>query len=245
MQRRPVSTRSQWQSEPAEPGVQLGAEFQVRAGLGTGMVALEGTKGTGHPLAPVAAAAPQVRSLEPASPSWPAVAVVAAAALVLLLPGHMNAGKSTLTAALIQAGCDYLGDESIGIRHNTLAAVAYPKPLSLDATSREFLGLHHTDFPTPRRPNSVPMSPFSPAMSAGSTRSSYRSTASRVSGPQPPRSTGGHQGAAGEHAEPRPQRWIWARHPVPARRTGPRHPCCPQRLVLPRQRPAQWRCPFA
>lgn len=66
---------------------------------------------------------------------------------VLLLPGHMDAGKSTLTAALIRAGCDYLGDESIGIRHDTLAAVAYPKPLSLDATSRKLLGLDDTDFP--------------------------------------------------------------------------------------------------
>jgi hypothetical protein len=66
---------------------------------------------------------------------------------VLVLPGRIDAGKSTLTAALIQAGCDYLGDESIGIRHDTLAAVAYPKPFTLDSTSRELLGLRETEYP--------------------------------------------------------------------------------------------------
>jgi len=31
-----------------------------------------------------------------------------------VLPGAPDAGKSTLTAALVQAGCDYLDDELVG-----------------------------------------------------------------------------------------------------------------------------------
>ncbi len=60
---------------------------------------------------------------------------------ILLFPGVIDAGKSTLVAALIQAGCDYLGDESIGLRSPTLEAVGYPKPLTLDNGSRRVLGL--------------------------------------------------------------------------------------------------------
>lgn len=60
---------------------------------------------------------------------------------VVLVPGPIDAGKSTLTAALVQAGCDYLGDESIGIREGSLTAVAYPKPLTIDVPGRSFLGL--------------------------------------------------------------------------------------------------------
>jgi len=69
---------------------------------------------------------------------------------IWLLPGVMNAGKSTLVAALVQAGCDYLGDESIGVRAESLHAVGYPKPLSLDDSSCEVLGRPPSDgVPTP------------------------------------------------------------------------------------------------
>lgn len=60
---------------------------------------------------------------------------------VVLVPGRVDAGKSTVVGALLEAGCDYLGDESIGIRPGTLDAMAYPKPITLDANSRVVLGL--------------------------------------------------------------------------------------------------------
>lgn len=60
---------------------------------------------------------------------------------VLLVPGAVDAGKSTLIGALVRSGCDYLGDESIAVRPGTLDLIAYPKPLTLDATSRSVLGL--------------------------------------------------------------------------------------------------------
>lgn len=59
---------------------------------------------------------------------------------VLLLPAPSGAGKSTLAAALVQRGWDYLTDEAVGVRP-TLDAVAYPKPLALDAASRAVIGL--------------------------------------------------------------------------------------------------------
>lgn len=61
---------------------------------------------------------------------------------VLVLPGSVDAGKSTLTAALVQAGCDYLGDESIGVRQGTLFAVGYPKPMTMDRVSCDVLSLN-------------------------------------------------------------------------------------------------------
>ena len=60
---------------------------------------------------------------------------------VILITGPIDAGKSTLIAALIRAGSDYLGDESIGIDPSTIHAWAYPKPLTLDATSQRLTGL--------------------------------------------------------------------------------------------------------
>lgn len=66
---------------------------------------------------------------------------------LLLVPGRVDAGKSTVVAALVRAGCEYLGDESIGIRPGTLEAVAYAKPFTLDATSRELLSLPPSDAP--------------------------------------------------------------------------------------------------
>jgi hypothetical protein len=64
---------------------------------------------------------------------------------VVLFPAASGAGKSTLAARLSRAGWAYLGDEAIGVRigpdGRSPVAVAYPKPLSLDAASCEALGL--------------------------------------------------------------------------------------------------------
>lgn len=60
---------------------------------------------------------------------------------VIVVTGDSGSGKSTLVAALVTAGCDYLGDEHIGVRPGTLIAVGCPQPLRLDAGSRYLLSL--------------------------------------------------------------------------------------------------------
>ncbi len=78
---------------------------------------------------------------------------------VVVVSGPMNTGKSTLVAALLARGCDYLGDESIGIDASSLHAWAYPKPLTLDPTSQALVGLDPVGAPlTPgehRRPEQI------------------------------------------------------------------------------------------
>ncbi|MCP4083708.1 MAG: hypothetical protein GY745_01420 [Actinomycetia bacterium] len=54
-------------------------------------------------------------------------------AVVLAAPSGF--GKSTLTGALVLAGCGYLSDEAIGIDSNSLAARPYHKPLTLKSGS--------------------------------------------------------------------------------------------------------------
>ncbi len=60
---------------------------------------------------------------------------------VVVLPATSGSGKTTLTAALVRLGWDYATDEAVGVRSGSLMAVAYPKPLVLDAVSREVLRL--------------------------------------------------------------------------------------------------------
>ncbi len=60
---------------------------------------------------------------------------------IVVISGPIDAGKTTLIGALIQAGCDYLGDESIGIRSGSLHAIPYPKRMTMDGSTRAFLGL--------------------------------------------------------------------------------------------------------
>lgn len=52
---------------------------------------------------------------------------------VILMPGTINAGKSTLVAGLAAAGFDYLTDEFAVIDPDTLLVHAYPRPLNLGA----------------------------------------------------------------------------------------------------------------
>ena len=66
---------------------------------------------------------------------------------VVVFPAASGAGKSTMAGRLVRAGWAYLGDEAIGVLvgpdGRAPMAVAYPKPLSLDAVSCEVLGLEH------------------------------------------------------------------------------------------------------
>lgn len=60
---------------------------------------------------------------------------------IIVVTGPIDAGKSTLIAALIKAGCDYASDESIGIDPATRHAWAYAKPLTMSPVSQRLVGL--------------------------------------------------------------------------------------------------------
>ena len=53
----------------------------------------------------------------------------------VVLPAHMESGKTTLTAGLVRAGFDYLTDEAVVFDWDTLEIVPYAKPLSIDEGS--------------------------------------------------------------------------------------------------------------
>lgn len=75
------------------------------------------------------------------------------------IAGLADAGKSTLVAALVAAGCDYLGDEHLGITPGMLTVVGCPKPLRLDEASCQVLGIesgvNKTIDPTQLRPDAT------------------------------------------------------------------------------------------
>lgn len=60
---------------------------------------------------------------------------------VLLLLDHESAGKAPLTAALVQAGCDYVSDETVAVRPGSLAVLGYPKPLTVNEEAWRLLDL--------------------------------------------------------------------------------------------------------
>jgi hypothetical protein len=64
---------------------------------------------------------------------------------VVVVTGESGRGKSTLTAALVRAGGAYLTDELVIIDPGDLRVRPYPKPLDLDPTSLELLGLPPDD----------------------------------------------------------------------------------------------------
>jgi hypothetical protein len=61
---------------------------------------------------------------------------------VLLIAGVKGAGKSTLTAALVQRGARYVTDEVAVIDLPSGRLCTYPKPLDLAVDSLRLLGLH-------------------------------------------------------------------------------------------------------
>ena len=68
-------------------------------------------------------------------------AVVAGPRGSLVVPGHSGLGKTTLTAALIQAGFSYLSDEVLAIDRTTGEVAGFPRPLSLAPDVWPLLGL--------------------------------------------------------------------------------------------------------
>lgn len=68
-------------------------------------------------------------------------AVRTPAEAIIVVPGPVGSGTSTLVAALVQAGCDLIGDRVVGIRPGTRYAVGVPLDPVLDATSLATLGL--------------------------------------------------------------------------------------------------------
>ena len=65
---------------------------------------------------------------------------------VLAFPAASGAGKSTITAACLMAGFEYLSDEAL-ILTDDGRVVPYPKPLSLSAETRRLLGLGNSVWP--------------------------------------------------------------------------------------------------
>jgi hypothetical protein len=53
----------------------------------------------------------------------------------IVLPGVMGAGKTTITAGLLRAGCAYLSDEAAAFDPTSLHLQPFPKPLSIDPES--------------------------------------------------------------------------------------------------------------
>lgn len=66
---------------------------------------------------------------------------VAAGDSVIAFPADSGDGKSTLVAACLRSGFDYLSDEALAL-DDTGRVVPYPKPVALSAWSRDRLGLH-------------------------------------------------------------------------------------------------------
>lgn len=70
------------------------------------------------------------------------VAVVTRGDRCLVIPGRSGAGKTTLTAALLSVGWDYVSDEALVLDWESgRPAQPYPRPLALSPWSRSAVGL--------------------------------------------------------------------------------------------------------
>lgn len=142
------------------PTIDLGVQ-----GLDDGTVRVHGwgpTRTYGSPQAFLDAVPSALNQIAAASSSCLALhsgAVRSRTGAVVLLPAASGAGKTTLTAALVQAGWAYATDEAVGVRAGSLTAVAYPKPLVLDLQSQDLLGMPPTGtinvLPTMLRPDAA------------------------------------------------------------------------------------------
>ena len=73
---------------------------------------------------------------------------------VLVLPAHMEAGKTTLAAGLVDRGWAYLSDEAAVLTAPPATVRAYPKPVSIDPGSQEVLA-HWRPTPPPDLPGDL------------------------------------------------------------------------------------------
>ncbi|HEX2701212.1 MAG TPA: hypothetical protein VHM89_13505 [Acidimicrobiales bacterium] len=71
--------------------------------------------------------------------------VVASGTSAIAFPAPSGAGKTTLTAAALLAGFDYVSDEALCVEPSDGRLVPYPRALALSAWSRQAVGLDGTD----------------------------------------------------------------------------------------------------
>ncbi len=74
---------------------------------------------------------------------------------VVVVLGQSGHGKSTLTAALVQAGWGYLSDELVAVDAATFDVAPYARPLDLNQHSLDQLGLDGADIVTGSRKDKV------------------------------------------------------------------------------------------
>lgn len=67
-------------------------------------------------------------------------AVLTRAGRTLVVPAPSGMGKTTLTAALLRRGWDYVSDEALCLRWDDGSIVAYPRPLALSEWAAKRLG---------------------------------------------------------------------------------------------------------
>jgi serine kinase of HPr protein (carbohydrate metabolism regulator) len=60
---------------------------------------------------------------------------------VIAFPANSGGGKSTITAAFLRGGFDYVSDEALCLRRSDNEVVGYPRPIDLSRHSRAVLGL--------------------------------------------------------------------------------------------------------
>lgn len=78
--------------------------------------------------------------------------VVSNGGVTIALPAASGHGKSTLTAACLRAGFDYVSDEAISVEVSTAEVVPYPKPIGLSEWSRKTLGVEDSALAFPAGP---------------------------------------------------------------------------------------------